>query len=304
MRFLFCCEPGNIRKPDPDYEEEVGAITRLGAEFGLIDFEALVYETDARRCVRAVAQAERPETDIFRGWMMTPPAYREFYDALGQRGVYLINTPDAYQHCHYLPESYAVIEAHTPKTVWVKMDIGQEIDIDCLMELLHPFDSRPVIVKDFVKSRKHEWEEACFIPSSADRRVVERVVRRFLELQGDNLNEGLVFREFIEFEPLTHHSKSGMPLTKEFRLFFLDGESVFATRYWDEGEYGDAMPPVEQFEQIAKNVNSRFFTMDVAKQREGDWMIVELGDAQVAGLPEHVEPDDFYGALSKRLIQG
>ena len=68
------------------------------------------------------------------------------------------------------------------------------------------------MLKDFVKSRKHEWAEACFIPSASDRASVERVVRRFLELQDDDLSEGLVFREFVEFEPLGRHPKSGMPL--------------------------------------------------------------------------------------------
>ena len=37
-----------------------------------------------------------------------------------------------------------------------------------------------------------------------------------------NHTRGLVCREFVELEPLARHSKSGMPLTKEFRLFFLD----------------------------------------------------------------------------------
>ena len=44
-------------------------------------------------------------------------------------------------------------------------------------------------------------------------------------------------------------------------------------------------------------MRSRFFTMDVAKRRDGDWLIVELGDGQVAGLPEHADVDGFYKAL-------
>jgi hypothetical protein len=37
--------------------------------------------------------------------------------------------------------------------------------------------------------------------------------------------------------------------------------------------------------------------MDIAKRRDGDWLIVELGDAQVAGLPAHADVDAFYEAL-------
>jgi hypothetical protein len=50
-----------------------------------------------------------------------------------------------------------------------------------------------------VKSRKHEWAEACYIPSAADRQQVECVVTRFLALQGDDLNKGLVFRVYATF---------------------------------------------------------------------------------------------------------
>ena len=84
------------------------------------------------------------------------------------RASVLINDPEQYRHCHYLPESYPVIEGHTPRSVWLTGDLG----LDRIMEALAPFGDGPVIVKDFVKSRKHEWAEACFIPSAADREAV------------------------------------------------------------------------------------------------------------------------------------
>lgn len=36
------------------------------------------------------------------------------------------------------------------------------------MTILHEFGDRPVIIKDYVKSRKHEWLGACFIPDASD----------------------------------------------------------------------------------------------------------------------------------------
>jgi hypothetical protein len=138
--------------------------------------------------------------------------------------------------------------------------------MDRIMEVLQPFGSAPVVVKDFVKSMKHYWEEACYIPSASNREAVERVVRRFVELQDEDLNEGLVFREFVEFEPLTKHSRSGMPLTMEFRLFFLDGGPIYSMEYWEEGEYGGTSPPVDQFRDVARAVQSRFFIKSTPNQ--------------------------------------
>jgi hypothetical protein len=130
------------------------------------------------------------------------------------------------------------------------------------------------------------------------------VVRRFIELQGDDLAEGLVFREFVEFEPLGTHARSGMPLTREYRLFFADGEPVSVLPYWDEGDYTGAEPPLDEFRAVAAKVPNRFFTMDVARTVDGNWLIVELGDGQVAGLPDHADVDAFYRALLFQLAHG
>lgn len=171
------------------------------------------------------------------------------------------------------------------------------------MGLLAEFGSAPVVLKDFVKSRKHEWEEACFIPSASDYSAVERVVRRFIELQGDDLALGLVFREFVELAELGRHPKSGMPLTREFRLFFANQKLIACFPYWDDVEYGAADVPLAHFGVLAARVDSHFFTMDVAQRRDGEWVVVELGDGQVAGLPERADVLAFYRALIAALAE-
>ena len=54
-----------------------------------------------------------------------------------------------------------------------------------------------------------------------------------------------------------------------------------------------------EFADVAAAVRSRFFTMDVARRRDGDWMIVELGDGQVSGLPSEADAGRFYEALAR-----
>jgi len=298
MKLIFCSDPLDVRRPDPAYEAEITAAEGLGIEYACVSFEALIYERDPAKAVGRVPLTSPPGLGLYRGWMLSPGRYTQLYEALAERGVRLINDPTAYLHCHYLPESYRRIEPYTPRTVWLRT--GADVSTDTVMELLRPFGAAPVIVKDFVKSRKHEWEEACYIPSAADRVAVERVVRKFLDLQGEDLAEGLVFREFVEFERLGSHSKSGMPLTKEFRLFFLDHQPLCWMQYWEEGDYGSATPPLDRFHEIARSVQSCFFTMDVAKRKDGKWMVVELGDGQVAGLPESADVSAFYAALLRQ----
>jgi hypothetical protein len=302
MLVLFCADPLRPRLPDDAYAAEAAAAEAAGFEHALIDFEALVHDGDVERAVRRVLVREA--LAVYRGWMMRPEHYARLYEALLARGVHLLNDPAAYRHCHYLPESYAAIAEHTPRTVWLPTVPGVDTDMDRVMNLLRPFGDAPALVKDYVKSRKHEWAEACYIPSAADRLAVERIVRRFLELQAEDLAGGLVFREFVELEPLGTHPKSRMPLAREYRTFFFDGAPLYAVEYWETGDYGGEPPPVDVFAEVARRVASRFFTMDVAVGKSGDWLIVELADAQVAGLPERADSTAFYRALADRWPAG
>lgn len=303
MRMLFCCDPLLPRVVDLAYREEMSAAEVAGLPCVLLDYEALVLERDAAAAVRRIPEGEGDELMVYQGWMLRPEAYERCYDALRVRGYLLINAPYAYRHCHYLPESYAAIAAQTPQTVWLPLaaPAADVLDMGVIMRLLERFGAHPVLLKDFVKSRKHEWDEACYIASAADWAAVERVVRRFIELQGDDLSEGLVFREFVPLRGLATPSQSGMPLSYEYRAFFLDDALLHVAPYWDEGDYDGAAPPLEEFAQTVRQVWSRFFTMDVAQRQDGTWTIIELGDAQVAGLPERTSVSDFYVRLAERL---
>lgn len=299
MRIIFCSEPLHPSRPDEAYAHEVAAAESAGLGYELISYEALVQEQDAQRAVRRVCASAAGETAAYRGWMLSPARYKQLYDSLAQRGLWLISSPEAYALCHYLPATYPLIGAATPQTVW--LPATGSFDASRIMEALRPFDDRPLIVKDYVKSQKHHWREACYIPCASDSASVMAVVNRFLDLQGDDLAGGLVFREYIALEPLAHRSKSGMPLGREFRRFVLDGKPLLTVEYWEEGAYGGAYPPEELFADLARTVQSRFYTMDVARTLAGVWMIIELGDGQVAGLPERTDVAAFYHALATAI---
>lgn len=300
MRIIFCSEPfATPVRVDSLYEDEAEAARAAGFDTSLVNFESLTDDLDAVQATRRVAAASPPEDAIYRGWMLRPERYEALYDALLAKGVRLINAPAEYRHAHYLPESYEAIAEMTARSVWLPPD--GDLDTNLLWPLLAEFGDGPMVVKDYVKSQKHHWDEACFIPSASDRPAVERISSRFLELTGPALNEGLVYREFVELEPLSQHSRSGMPLTKEFRLFVLDGHVLASAEYWEEGDYGETVLPLASFEGVAAGVRSRFFTMDIARRKDGEWMIVELGDGQVAGLPDRADVSAFYAALATAL---
>jgi hypothetical protein len=137
------------------YEPEVTACQTLGLKYVVISYETLVNEKKPAKSVQYIAEQETPHVGIYRGWMLRPEYYEQLFDALDTKGISLINSPQAYRHTHYLPESYPVIESFTPESVWMKVE--NDVSIDEIMKLLSSFGSNSVIVKDYVKSQKHYW---------------------------------------------------------------------------------------------------------------------------------------------------
>ena len=169
-----------------------------------------------------------------------------------------------------------------------------------LHRLLSRFGSASLVVKDYVKSQKHYWSEACFIPDASRSEDALRVIRRFIALQGGRLEGGLVLREFVPLAPAGTHPKSGMPLSREWRLFLLDGEVLTTSGYWTP----DDAPPAEvvaRMSAIAARVPARLLSMDIARTAAGGWTIVEVGSGQVSGLPEALSPVTFHEALAAVL---
>lgn len=299
MNILFCDNPLDNKTVDTDYEDEFVAAKENGFITQLFSFESLTQYQDVVFATRRIRNTDALQKIVYRGWMLKPKQYSLLYNELLKKNYKLVNSVTEYQNCHYLPDSYKFISGHTPKTIWLKVE-NLQVNYHQIFKEILVFGDAPLIVKDFVKSQKHYWNTACFVPSAADKDIVKSVIERFVELQSTDINEGLVIREFVELNDLAIHSKSGMPLKQEYRLFFLNKQLLGCYDYWEEGEYSiHAHPPLELFKNIASNIESNFFSMDIAKTKNGEWIIIELGDGQVAGIPDKANKLQFYSLIRK-----
>src|SRR5579884_151424 len=145
MLVIFCSDPLRPRQVDDAYAVELAAAERAGFEYALVSYEALVDEHDAERAAQRVPEQSAETLAVYRGWMLRPEQYAQLYQALAGRSVRLINDPAQYRHCHYLPESYAAIEGFTPRSVWIPM--GSGLEMDRVIALLETFGDVPVTVK-------------------------------------------------------------------------------------------------------------------------------------------------------------
>lgn len=291
---LFPCDPSRPRTPDGAFEREAAAARAAGLRVGVLDHDAAA-AGDAHAAVRGVP--EGPGLVVYRGWMLRPERYALVHDALVACGAQPLTDAAAYRAAHHLPAWYPALQTITPRSVWVEGDLAPAR----IVEAARAFGDAPLVVKDFVKSEKHLWKEACFVPRASDLSALLRVVTRFLEERGPDLEGGLVLREFVALELLGEHPRSRMPIAVEARVFVLDGRPVHVLPYWEGTSARVPSPPLDQFAQALGRVPSRFFTADVARRTDGEWIVLEVGDGQVSGLPEDADPAPLYGGLAARL---
>ncbi|MFE9427692.1 ATP-grasp domain-containing protein [Kitasatospora sp. NPDC006697] len=290
---LLPLDPLNPRRVDPHYSYEAQLVRGLGGETALVDHDALL-AGDPAAAVRWVPAGTGPAW--YRGWMLPVTAYAGFVRALAERDCHLLTSAAAYATAHELPGWYGTFEGATPDSVWLPAGAGRG-------ELAGAVDrlggQGPAIVKDYVKSRKHEWHEACYIPELADLPAVARVVDRFVELQGEYLAGGVVLRRFHDFAPAAGHlpGADGAVRGSEARVWWVDGEPVLTGPHPDTPGAFPA-PDLTLVRSLVRSLGCRFVTTDLAQLADGGgWMVVEVGDGQVSDLPKGAEVSGLLSSL-------
>lgn len=287
INFLFCNHPLHQRRVDPDYEEEYRA-AGLDHACSLFSYE------DMENGKLSLYGEEISGLTIYRGWMMKPEMYRSFYALLAEKGILLINTPQEYEKYHLLPGWYEDFCGETAETIW-----ETEGTLQNALSMTKGLEGA-YIVKDYVKSRKHEWYDACFIRDIADAENTSRVIGNFIERQGSALVGGIVLRKYEKLKQIGFHERSKMPISEEYRVFIYAGKVLTIEGYWTEKSEGNLSPEEYQWiDTIAKRVHSSFVTVDIARREDGSLIIMELGDGQVSGL-QQIKPDTFYEAFKEQ----
>lgn len=284
LSFLFCNHPLYPRQADEDYAAEFHT-ARQNYPSALFSYE------DLEQGKLSLYGEKLTGLTIYRGWMMKPEMYRTFYRLLEREGITLINTPEEYETYHLLPNWYESFKQETSESFWTSSVILE--DALCLAKKLEG----AYIVKDYVKSRKHEWADACYIEDI--QKNGERVIRNFIERQGDDLVGGVVLRRFESLKQIGFHARSGMPISEEYRVFIYAGNVLAIDNYWtDRHDSRFSKEELTWIDSIASRVHSNFVTVDLARKTDGKLIIMEFGDGQVSGL-QQLEAESFYKAFTK-----
>lgn len=279
MLLIVPADPMRPRRPDPHFAPEAQAARGAGHPVAVVDHDALAAGRDPGRAVAAVPAADDA---VYRGWMLSAAGYAAFAAALGARQVTLRTDPDQYRRAHELPGWYATAAALTPESRWT---VGVDrTDFDRVRTGL---GVGPAVLRDWTKSAKHHWHEACFVPELADAQAAWRIATRLRELRDDDFTGGFVLRRF---EPL-----SGV----EVRTWWVAGRCVLTGPHPDTpGELPDAPVDTAPLTPVLAALGLPFVTADLARHADGRWRLVEIGDGQVSDRPSTVAPEALIAALT------
>jgi hypothetical protein len=277
---LFPSDPFNERTPDTAFGNEVESARWAGLSYSVVLTDSLVNDIPEFR------RLPEPESKVFyRGWMLTVPEYTAMFAALESREITMVTTPENYESAHYLPGWVDVFDGITAKTVILPVDADEEMILRRAEEL----QVSSYFVKDFVKSRKYEWDTACYAPTLA---VLPDIVREFVRLQEDYLVGGIVVREFVELDKTQ----------PEVRVWWTHNVPILVTAHPDNPmdevsaeAIGDFLYEVkERVEQLG----SPFVTTDLARKADGSWTVIEVGDGQVSGFPDSITDEQLQRLFS------
>jgi hypothetical protein len=259
---------------DPHFAVQAVAAREHGITVARIDHDALDEPE------RAVAGVPAGADAVYRGWMMSVNQYDGFGKALADRDVALRTTADSYRAAHEFPGWYDALRPVTPESSWTT-----GADVAALVDQARLLGGGPAVLRDFVKSMKHYWDEAAYIPEVADAAGVERVVRRFLELREDAFTGGFVVRRFEEFTGA------------EARTWWIGGRCALITPHPDTPDELPERLDLVEIEPLVADLALPFVTVDVVRRSDGAWRVVELGDGQVSDWPISRGPADLIAAV-------
>lgn len=292
LGFLFNCDEHHPTLPDKQYAQEYNYLVSRGVRVFLFDFSE-IQEGEQLNWERA---AEKTYI-VYRGWMLNEFQYDRLYDALKEKNYEMIVDPYCYRECHYLNYWYPKLQRLTAKSVYSH----GLVDDKAIMKMLAEFGNKSVIVKDYVKSRKHEWYESCFIEDASNTEKAMEVIHHFIERQADKFSGGLVLREYLDIIQTGVHFESRMPISEEIRIYCYKGEPICFISYWSGGMVQMDKSFIEAIDKCAI-LDSPFYTIDLAKKTDDTWVLIEVGDGQVSHLRGY-DISKFYDCFLSLLVR-
>jgi hypothetical protein len=294
MLHTFFCLPSYGQDPDAGFDRELDALGVLDLPASLISVEE-VAEGLLDAALAHIEPARRTTPALYRGYMLSPDAYEALYDALADLNFVLVTAPGDYSQAHLLPESFHAIAPFASPTVFI-----DGADPDEAWEAACTLGRVPRMLKDHVKSAKFDWFGACHVPPDCTRERFDQILAGLVEERGEDFTGGVTVRALAALREVGR-LPGGAPAHEEYRALVVSGELVAFEPIWVDLTPQPAPAPRDLIREVASRLDAPFFSLDLARTVDGEWVAIEVGDGGVSRLSDALDLVEFYGELASRL---
>ncbi|MEM8530863.1 MAG: ATP-grasp domain-containing protein [Chloroflexota bacterium] len=232
---------------------------------------------------------DSPIPGVWVGYIPSVERYRDLYDGAKAKGIYLLNTPIEHQIAMEFDRFYPRLGQLTPESTTItSVDACENISAQL---------GFPVFVKGTVKSNKSQGWNACVAHNETELvGLVNKLLTRTNHSRGRVIVRKLAKLRYV------NKTTDGFPLGREYRVFVYKNDVLAFGYYWDEQQ--DAYPLIQSDTQAitalaieaARQVQVPFLAIDVGQLQSGEWIVIEVGDAQFSGL-SHVSVLELWSKI-------
>ncbi len=226
---------------------------------------------------------------VFVGFIPTRAYYEALYKALLAKKIKLINNIEEMCRAMEFDRFYPLIKGLTPVS-----EVAEEL-WQCQIAAIRV--GYPVFVKGAIKSQKEDGWKACVAHDTSE---LSDITIKLKEKSG--LNRGkYIIRKLVE---LRHNitTPQGFPCGREFRIFLYRANVLGCGYYWPHEDELSALTSEEQgavytlAREAARRVDTPLMCVDIGQTTAGDWIVIEVGDAQFCGVSQ-MSPYQFWNSL-------
>ncbi|MEM7014916.1 MAG: ATP-grasp domain-containing protein, partial [Verrucomicrobiota bacterium] len=247
-------------------------------------------EMEATEAIEDLETLHVETPGLLNGYIHSLEEYEELFDACLDRNLRLVNSPRDYGVAHSLELAYPDLEGMTPATVF----IDSQEQVAAAIEKM----GLPAFIKGAVQSQKDKGWDACVAKTLAEAQtIVGDLLGKYQLSMGS-----VAIRRFIELRHST--TVRDFPAAREFRISVFQNRALGFSRYWPECDAWQDLTADEQqtiiqlAEEASRRVKVPLLVIDVAQLTNGEWIVVEIGDLQSAGLMDTDREDLARGILN------
>lgn len=155
----------------------------------------------------------------------------------------------------------------------------------------------PFVVKGTMTSKKRQWNSKMLAKTKRQALAIAEELREDTWI-GD---QEIIYRKYVPLRVLGT-GKNGLPYANEWRFFYFRQQRLSYGYYWSMSDcvrLAEMTPAglnlADKIAGIAAH-HCTFFAVDIAETVEGNWILIEINEGQMAQLCEN-EPDEFYRNL-------